>query len=129
MMFPVSISPLTKRPARVPIEVMFGWELVCSAPKTLVKLPLVALTLLLKTPTFPDITFPNTLPVTVKLIRVPTPVMFGCEAVLMVPVRLLAVTFPLTFRLPSVPTPVMFGWLAVCKVPVTVVAISWLTFA
>ena len=58
------------------------------------------------------------LPETVKLVNVPRDVMFGCVAVVRVPLM-----FPETSKLVNVPRDVIFGCAAVCSVPVRFVAV------
>ena len=75
------------------------------------------------------------LPLVVKLVKVPTEVIFGCAAVSrvpatfvkapLVPLTLPLLTLPVTVKLLNVPTDVMLGCAAVVTVP-AVVALSTL---
>jgi len=67
-----------------------------------------------------------TLPVTAKLVSVPTEVILGCAAVvnvptMLVPLRLPEVMLPVTANAPKVPTVVILVWLAVVSVPTILV--------
>ena len=143
---PASTLPVTSKLVKVPTLVIYGCAFVSTVPVKLIKLAIpvtvrldvvkFAVAVIFSTanadPAPPlSITRPPTvaIPVTTRLPRLPTVVMFGCDAVCNVPVTFVnapvvpltlpVLTLPVTDSAVSVPTLVMCGCALVSAVPWT----------
>jgi hypothetical protein len=123
---PPSITPLTDRFDNWPTDVIFGCAAVVNFPPNVFALILpVAVRLFnpLRVVIFAVTAlnvFAATVPDTFKLLKVPTLVIFGCDAVVNVPLIVVILAKPVTVIAPNVVNPVILAMVPADKVPLNV---------